>query len=167
MKAVNTKTLKVLIDTNTWIDYYTGRDGAQGCSSKLIKSLLCSKHDVYVSALSTKDVFYLLQAYLKLAHRKQDGDTFSLEQVRAIQEVAWKCTEHLIKTAKLAAVGTAECERALALREFGNDYEDNLIVACAEACGADYLVTNDESLKAPGTIAIVSPQELYSMLFED
>ena len=163
---MNTKTLKLLIDTNVWIDYYTGRDTEDSQSSRLVKKLLCSKHDVLASALSTKDLFYLLQAYLKLAYRKQHGEAPSSDQALAMNEVSWKCTEHMIAAAKLVSVETAECRRALELREYSNDYEDSVIVACAESCGADYIVTNDKSLHAPETVSVVSAGELHVLLFE-
>jgi len=163
---VNTRALKILVDTNIWIDYYTARDIAHGHSSQLIKSLLGSKHEVYACTLSTNDLFYLLQVYLKLAHRRQLGDSLSPEQALAIKEVAWKSTEHMIKVAKLIAVDTFECQRALALRETSNDYEDNLIIACALTCGVDYLVTNDESLQASKAVKVIYPDELYARLFE-
>ena len=165
LRLVNTRTLKILIDTNIWLDYYTGREEASGYSSKLMKELLCSKHDVLASSLSTKDVYYLLQVYLKLAHRKQYKNAPVLEQVLAIQEAAWKSVQHMIEVSKVAAIDSAECKRALELRKTCNDYEDNLIVACAESFDADYLVTNDKSLRAPDTITVVSSSQLYARLF--
>lgn len=162
---MNSRVLKVLVDTNIWIDYYTGRDGASGHSSMLIKELLCSKHQVLVSALTTKDVFYLLQVYLKLAHRKQYNSNPSTKQALAIREVAWKSLQHMVEAVEVLAVDTAECNRALVLREIHGDYEDNLQVACAESNGVDYLVTNNKSLHAPETVAVASPSQLYSELF--
>jgi len=164
---MNTNTLKVLVDTNVWVDYYTGRDVDHGHSSKLIKKLLCSKHSVLASSLSTKDLFYLLQAYLKTAHRSYSGGSFNHIQAAAIQEVAWKSTEHLIGAVDIVPVDDIGCRRALSLRETCIDYEDNLVVACAESCGADYLVTCDNALRAPKPLSVVSPKQLYAMLFEN
>lgn len=160
-----TKPLKILVDTNIWIDYYTGRDMPSGAASKVIKELICSEHHVFAASLSVKDVFFLLKAYLKLAYRQEKKEPISEAQALAIGEVAWKSIEHMSRVVEVVSVGVEEHDRALELREVHSDYEDDLILACAEACEANYLLTNDASLRSHSSVTALSAEDLLRELF--
>lgn len=157
---------KVLLDTNIWVDYYLGRPSGEA-SRKAMKLLLLSDWQVSAAVVSTQDTFYLIKAYLKNETRKAGQQEITDSQGSSIDEIAWKSLEHMASVAHLVGADVAECKRAIKLRSLHFDYEDNLIVASAEAAGIDLLITRDKKLQKNSPIKTLSPEALCDELEKD
>jgi predicted nucleic acid-binding protein len=67
-----------------------------------------------------------------------------------------------LQTFEVAPIGSAELKLAGSLA--GNDFEDNLVLACAMAAGLDAIVTRDPKGFVDSTIPVLSPAELIARL---
>ena len=154
---------KIVLDTNVVVDYLMGRETACSDCKQLILAHEAGRHAVYVSALSLKDAFFLVSMQLKRMERRATGD-LSDAMAKAAKDVAWACVQQLVDCLLVVPVGRGESFRALAYRSVHDDFGDDLIVAAALHAGADYLVTNDETLLKHAPIACLSSADMLAML---
>lgn len=166
---------KILIDTNVWIRYFLGEE--PWCQD--IKLLLeeCNSNDieVYYCPTSLKDIFYLIPRIMK---REASGevsagtsvstsgiDTYyaPLPGEASYAAAAWACIRAMQDMATAAPLTGVECEFSWMLRGNHPDLEDDLIVACGETCGADYVVTYDDGLIKHFPAACVMPKDLLAL----
>lgn len=153
---------RILLDTNVLVDYYLGRE--PGCTAcKRIIEQACDRHPLYVTALSLKDVYYLVGSTLKRLQRRDFG-MLTEAAANACNEVAWGCVRNAIDFAIVTNTGRNECLDAFVLRSVHNDFEDNLVAASARAARADFLVTGDERLLSHSPVASLLPQDMASLL---
>lgn len=155
--------LKLLLDTNVFMDYLLGRE--PGCSAaKRILSRHGEDVAVYAASLSLKDVFYLVTASMKRQSRMSNGGVLADSAAAAATEVGWACVRKIMELTILAPVGASECLMASTYRPLHDDFEDNLIVATAQSIDADYLVTGDEALLKHCPVAALSPEGMVALL---
>lgn len=153
---------RILLDTNVLVDYYLGREpGCSACVS--IINLAQDTHPLYATALSLKDVYYLVGATLKRAQRMAQGE-LTQSDARACNEIAWGCVRHAMDITLVAGTGRNECLDALVLRSLHDDFGDNLVAAAARSVQADFIVTGDERLRAHSPVAALSPQDMAALL---
>ena len=77
-------------------------------------------------------------------------------------EKARQAVSLCLRTFEILPVGRAELELAESLA--GNDFEDNLVLACAMVAGLDAIVTRDPKGFVGSAIPVVSPAELRAQL---
>lgn len=130
--------MKILFDTNVWLDIILGREGFVEASLTALYDCIDEGDDLCVVATSLKDVFFLVER---------------LENV----EVAYESVERMLQLARPIAVDDAVCRRALSLER--PDYEDGIIAAAAEIEQIDCIVTRDEGAFHDLDIHCVSPSE--------
>lgn len=130
--------MKILFDTNVWLDIILGREGFVEASLTALYDCIDEGDDLCVAATSLKDVFFLVER---------------LENV----EVAYESVERMLQLARPIAVDDAVCRRALSLER--PDYEDGIIAAAAEIEQIDCIVTRDEGAFRDLDIHCVSPSE--------
>ncbi len=136
--------MNVLIDTNIILDATLVRKPFARQAQQIWQ--LCKKGSLvgYLTAASLTDIFYLIG--------QKKG-----------QQVARRELEICVTTFNICTVSTVEVLAALALP--GNDFEDNLQLACALANNLDAIVTRDKGFgKAGGGIAILSPAQLLQRI---
>lgn len=139
--------LRLLIDTNVLLDYYLGRPSSLAGMKKLIERARESeKLILYVSALSLKDVYFVLGRTLKMAARNEGALTDGA--IDAANETAWACIRDIREIAIIAPVGTDEVLDSFVFKRHHNDFEDDLILGVANRVDADYVVTGDRDLIA-------------------
>ena len=138
--------LRLLLDTNVWVDYFLAR-GQRGRDAAALVTASYGRDDValYVSALSVKDVYYLLQAALK-AQLRAEGREVTPSDAAAAREVAWGCVRRVLELALVVGTTRTEVLRAVSYRRLHDDLEDDLLLSAATTCDADYVVTSDEAL---------------------
>jgi predicted nucleic acid-binding protein len=128
--------MRVLLDTNTMIDYLATREPFYQNANKIIGLITRNRVTGYVNTSSITDIYYIL--------RKTLSDAESRGKVRAILQLL-----HAIEVTK------ADCFTALDSPM--TDFEDALVTVCAEKVNLDYIVTRDgEFLKLPIAIKIIS-----------
>lgn len=143
---MGTKPLKLLVDTNVWLDYFLARNPRHREVARLLATAAKSESAVlYVASLSLKDVAYLLACDMKRGARKA-GREITPQVVAAARETAWACVRKVVDFALVAPVGHAEVLQGFAYKAVHDDFEDDLILGVAYRTGVDYIVTHDDEL---------------------
>lgn len=115
--------MRILVDSNVFLDFLLGREGADDAELFFIN---CQKFRMktYVSAMSIRDIGYI-------AHRFFHSE----EMARKIQfEIYQVCTKVIDITAD---------DAINSLHEETGDYEDSLLVNAARSSMIDIIVTNN------------------------
>jgi predicted nucleic acid-binding protein len=117
--------MRILVDNNVVIDALTNRDIYSGTAKKIFDYAGEGRYDAYITANSASDIYYVVR---RLTSR----------------EIAQTAFEHLFALFKIVTVSGEDCRKAF--ESSTEDFEDALIILCAEKIDADYLVTRDEKL---------------------
>ena len=133
--------MKILVDTNVILDSLATRE-PYNKSADIIFDLIAKNHvEGYLNTSSVTDIYYIL--------RKVLGDTASKNEIRKILYVL-----------QVIEVTKSDCQTALDSPI--SDFEDALIIVCADKVNLDYIVTrDDELLKLPN---VISPNEFLSRI---
>ena len=138
--------LKLLIDTNVWMDYFSGRSDRTANVVRLVEIADASERiALFASSLSVKDVSYLVSAAIKRECRRKTG-SLSNDAIAAADETAWACVRQMRELAFIAPVGADEVFDSFVFRPHHNDFEDDLMLGVANRIDADYVVTEDKNL---------------------
>lgn len=155
--------LQILLDTNVWLDYFlmTRPESALvkdliGYAKRKGVELLCSAHSVC-------DIFYMINVSQKRDLRA-DGQSVTPQRAGAINEFAWGCVDALQELAMPVPCDMRVLWLARKLKPLQPDFEDALILGACELSGADFLVTNDQSLRSKATVATMTPQGMREYL---
>lgn len=154
----------VLLDTNVLIDYALGREPQGGACTELLGELIRRDKTVFVAAVSLKDLFYVVENYIKRQARADHGGALLPGDAAAATRIAWGCVERMLDIAMVPNLGYAECREACMLRGVHGDFEDDLVVAAALHMGADCLITSDERLMRHAPVACLTPQDALTLL---
>ena len=150
----------VLVDTCVWVAYLMGVQPQCAEATQLFEA--CALNDVTLLYAPTtlKDVFYIVprQARRDALAAGEDVDGVSFVPL------AWAAVRKITEIAVAAPQALSECELAWTLRSRHADFEDNLVVAAAETCGADYVVTYDQAFISHYTPVCVTPGQLLALL---
>lgn len=146
MSGVGTKhTLKLLIDTSVWLDYFFARTNATRPIIELF-SRAAEAEDIilFSSSLSVKDVYYILGRAMKADARRVGALT--PEAIAGANETAWACVRLIRQKSIIASVGADEVFDSFVFRHHHNDFEDDLMLGVANRIDVDYVVTEDKNL---------------------
>lgn len=146
MSGVGTKrVLKLLIDTNVWLDYFLVRTNATRPIVELL-SRAAEAEDIvlFSSSLSVKDVYYILGRTMKADARREGALT--PEAIAGADETAWACVRLIRQKSIIASVGADEVFDSFVFKYHHNDFEDDLMLGVANRIDADYVVTEDKNL---------------------
>lgn len=155
--------LKLLIDTNVWLDnYLPGRPN--GRDSRALLDIAWQRDDCLIYPASVLvDVMYAIRAELKRRARAA-GMPVDESAGAAIGEVAWGCVENMRELGTAASVDEADLWLASKFHRFHPDFEDDVVLAVAQRVGADFLVTGDEGLLRRANVAALPPAEMRRYL---
>lgn len=146
MSGVGTKrVLKLLIDTNVWLDYFLARTNTTDPIVELF-SRAAEAEDIvlFSSSLSVKDVYYILGRTMKADARR--GGALTPEAIASADETAWACVRLIRQKSIIASVGADEVFDSFVFKYHHNDFEDDLMLGVANRIDADYVVTEDKHL---------------------
>lgn len=130
--------MKVLFDTNVWLDTILGRKPYATMSNASIAACINDEVDVCVAATSLKDIFYLVRKEAGIDH-------------------AYQAIEATLQIANVFAADQLTCNKALWLER--PDYEDGLIAAMAVTENAYCIVSRDEAAFKDLDVPKYSPEE--------
>lgn len=130
--------MKVLIDTNIWLDVILKRSGHSFYSRGVIGVCLMEEIEPQIAATSLKDVFYLTSKIKNTS-------------------IAYKGVETILQLAQIIAIDKVVCEQGVDLEK--PDYEDGLIAAAALLNNTDAIVTRDGKGFKDLPIEKYSPEE--------
>ncbi|WP_080799413.1 type II toxin-antitoxin system VapC family toxin [Arabiibacter massiliensis] len=135
--------MRALLDTNVIIDLFTGRPPEGDAAAKLQVMQVLGDIELWVSAKSFTDVFYVMRKENESAN---------------VQQTFIKSLEYL----KVCAVDADDIRQTA--ERCWLDFEDCLIDVCAEKVKADVLLTRDEKGFARSSIACCSPKAFFDRL---
>ncbi len=137
--------MHLLFDTNVLLDVLLAREPWADVATALWRANDEGRLVGYVVASALTDIFYI-------ARRLTDVDR-ALEAVRLCMMAFEVCP-----------VERATIERALGLR--GRDFEDNIVIACAEMMGLDGIVTRNEADFTHSPVPVWSPTEALARVLQ-
>ena len=138
--------MRVLLDTNVLIDLYTKRPPEGDVAQKLLIMHEFGDAELWVSAKSFTDVFYVL-------HK-----TYSSERIQSAFEESYQWLN-------ICSLDSADLQLAASRR--WRDFEDCLIDVCAEKVKADVLLTRDEVGFAQSKTRVLSPREFFAFIEDE
>ena len=145
----------LLLDTNVWLAYLLAQGPHAEDSRKLIEYAGLHNIALLYAPSTLKDVFRLVPRILRrdalAAGEYEEGMSFDF--------AAWACVRTMTEVAAAAPLSIAECDMAWMLRNMHGDFEDNLVIAAAETCNADYVVTNDVELSKHFAPVCITPEQ--------
>ena len=153
-----TRVSRLLLDTNVWLDYYLDARGRGREATALVEACVSNDISLLYAPTSAKDLFYLIPRRLRqLEPGGRGGDV-------SFAPAAWACVSHMMELAVAAPQSQAECAVARLMRDRFDDFEDSLVVASADAAGADFVVTGDRQLLRAMPEACVTPARALQLL---
>lgn len=135
--------MRILFDTNVVLDVLLNRSPWVTDASTLWRANDDGRIIGYVTASTITDIFYV-------ARRLKD------------LELAHRAVRICLTAFEVCVVDRTSLEQAISLP--GNDFEDNLQIACASLAGLDAIVTRDKADFAAATITIFTPAEAIAQL---
>ena len=157
-------TLKVLLDTNIWVDYYSSAREEHADAVCLLNIAAQSGADLLYAIPTSKDLFYLISSDFKAWTRRQCGGRLTHEQAAAATEMAWGCLDNMTRMATAVGCDVSDVWIACKRKHLHADYEDNLVLAAAERSHADLLVTSDEQLLKHAPVAALGLTDAIAYL---
>lgn len=154
--------LRLLLDTNVWLDYFLDRSALHDEAGDLIVEATANGIELLTALPSVKDCYLLVQVELKRMERAANG-AVSEGAAKAINEIAWSCVSNMRKLSYIVPSAEDDMIEALIMRDVHPDFEDNLVVAAALRGRADYLVTSDARLLAHQPVPCVSVADALMM----
>lgn len=155
--------LKLLLDTNVWLDYFLARTPGHRAASELVALARDSEAvALYTSALSVKDIAYLLERDMKSGAREA-GLTVSDQVAAAARETAWGCVRMVLENSLIVPTGHPEVLQAFTLKSLHDDLEDDLLLGSAYRADVDYVVTYGEQLARRSPVSCVSVAEALGL----
>ncbi len=139
--------IKILVDTNIWLDYFLAR-GTHHDAVSTFMAKAYQREDIalYVPSLSLKDLAYQLASLMKLDVRRA-GKDITPEIAVAAREVSWGCVRNVLEKALVAPIGRTEALGAFAYKRIHDDFEDDLVLASLDAAGCQLLMTHNAALR--------------------
>ena len=135
--------MRVLLDTNVLLDVLLNRSPWVTASRTIWDAHDQGGLTGYIAASTLTDIFYI-------ARRPTD------------RQIALAAVRLCLATFEICAVDQQILLQAVALP--GNDFEDNLQIACATMTGLDGIVSRDKNGFRAATIPIFTPVELIAQL---
>lgn len=130
--------MKVLIDTNVWLDVTVEREPYCWLSKGALMACISDGVEMNIAATSLKDIFYVVARH-------------------AASAKAYEAIEMILSIASIAAVDSLVCKNALNLEQ--PDYEDGIIAAVALAEKVDCVITRDTEAFHTLGVAKYTPEE--------
>ena len=156
--------LRLLVDTNVWLDYFLARTPGHREAAELVGAAAGSEAvALYTSSLSTKDIAYLLERDMKAGARAA-GVEVTEQVAAAAREAAWGCVRLVTERSLIVPVGHSEVLQAFALKAAHDDFEDDLLLGSAYRAEVDYVVTYDARLAQRSPVPCASVGEALEIV---
>ena len=155
--------LRLMVDTNIWLDYFLNNRPGTECSTELIRRCVHDDIALLYAPHAIQDVFYNVGLAYKRSLR-EGGIEVDETWGHAIMAQAWDCARTMSETATMAGVDVGDLWLAFKYGELHPDLEDDLVIAVAQRVKADYLVTNDRQLIAKSPVPTLAPADMLKEL---
>lgn len=155
--------LKLLVDTNVWIDYFCGYRSHHGPALQVVNAAIEQGANLLYLAGCLKDVYYLVAMEQK-RNLASDGIELTEGTARAINQIALRSIDAMRDVSSPVPLDLRTIWTARQLEAACPDFEDCLVMAACELAEVDFLVTNDKGLLAKAPVAALSPADMTSYL---
>ena len=125
--------MNALIDTNVILDDILNRTPSADIARKITQMATDDEINGYLTANCLTDIFYVVS-------KNRDDAT------------ARKTIKNLLLVFSVVSVDGDDCQNAIDLPM--SDFEDALVVVCAEKANLDYIVTNDQGFLGVANLSI-------------
>lgn len=153
---VGSKQMRVLVDTNIWVDQFIPQRPGQKHSLRFIDKACEEDVMLLYPACILKDVFYLIASESKRLTREKTG-ALSQQYALAAQAYAWGCIDAIQELALPVGTELIDIRMASVWRRVSGDFEDNLVRAAAERSEADLVVTWDKGMLSKRVVPTATP----------
>lgn len=158
--------IKILVDTNVWLDYFLARSAHHKAVSTFIaRAFECENIVLYIPSLSLKDLAYQLASLMKLDARRA-GKDITPDIAAAAREISWSCVRSVLEKALVAPISRTEVLGAFTYKRIHDDFEDDLVLAALDAVDANFLMTHDEALRRHMGDFCITAEEGLELLAE-
>lgn len=132
--------MNVMIDTNVVLDDILSRGANAEYARKISRFVTDGFINGYLTANCLTDIFYIVSK-----HRDET--------------IARKILKNLLLSFMVVSIDGRDCQKALDLPM--KDFEDALVVVCAEKANLHYIVTNDKGFLSSPTLGVptISPAD--------
>ena len=139
--------MKILLDTNVIIDALTAREPWNGSAEKIF--LLGANHivDLYITASSATDIYYLIRKHLQNA------------------QTAKQVMSKLYSLMNILEVKGTDCIEALASKI--KDHEDAVVERVSSRKEMDYIVTRNIKDYQNGSVKVILPDDFIELMVKD
>lgn len=155
----------IVVDTNVWLDYLLGYRSNHQSAKAFIVEARRQDLPLVIPAHSMKDIFFLVQQQLKAANRI-DGKQSPEAAAQSARAVAWASVDLIMELAAVGPSDQGDAWIASRQRNVHDDYEDNLVVACAMHLDARLLVTNDKLLIKHASVPALDAQHALQLIID-
>ena len=137
--------MRVLADTNVFLDFLLRREPFYESCREFFSYFRANKHQIVISPMSFCDIECVL--------RKVEADPKKRKQVlQSIYSFVYKI------------IDLTPDDVINVLYEDPKDFEDALLIASAERCFLDGIVTDNQKGFANATLPVYSPKEIVELL---
>ncbi len=136
--------MRVMIDTNIFIDVFMEREPFYDSSKKVLELCESKKVQGFLSASSVTDFFYLVRRSLHST------------------DLAYKAVGSVLDIVKVLTVTNNDVLEAFVQK--ATDFEDCLLAVCAKANKCDAIVTRNKKDFSSFGITLLSPDELVELM---
>lgn len=139
--------MQILIDNNIILDVLQNRKPFVIHSSKVLRLIETKQVKGYITANSVTDIHYILNRSIK------DKDEL------------YSVLEKLLNLVEIIDVTAKDIKKAVDSK--AKDFEDQLIIVCAERAKTDYIVTRNIKDFNHSTVPAATPEEFLTKYFEE
>ena len=137
--------MKVIVDNNIILDVFQNREPYVEFSSVILRLIETKRIKGYVTANSITDIYYVLNRFLN-----------NKQKVYSVLDTLLKLVEIIDVTAK-------DIQRAL--NPDAKDFEDELIIVCAEKSKIDVIITRNKKDFINSYVKAITPEEFLTEYF--
>ena len=156
----------IVVDTNVWLDYLLGYRNNHAAAKAFIVEAQCQGLPLVIPAHSAKDVFFIFQQQLKELNRI-DGKQTPEAAARSARIAAWAALDLIMDIAAIGPTDQSDAWIASKHRNVHDDYEDNLVTACAIRLDARLLVTNDRRFARHSSVPTLDAEHALELISAD
>ena len=138
--------MKLLVDTNVFLDFLLGRESADDVGEFLVLSKQ-HKDALLVSAMSLRDIGYILQKH-----------THDWKKTRDLQASIYSVVTKVVSTSADSAIESLYLD--------WEDYEDCLQSCTAEENGCLAIVTINKSDFDKASVPVFTPREIINLKYQ-
>lgn len=153
----------IVVDANVWLDYLFGDRPGNKDAARFFAQARCCGVSLVIPPHEVCNVFYIIQSRLKVQN-KLDGKLTPEEAAASARAAAWAAIDLIMELATVGPSDQMDAIIAAKNRSVHDDYEGNLVVACATRTKARWLVTNDRQLIQHCTVAALTPEDACAYL---